>query len=81
MYCNAMAYGDVPLKRFVTGETRRLVYVSSSNAKAAPKSGVGFPHRAVYKYDESVFERLRAARTKSDSQEFERLKRQLTPWR
>ena len=81
MHCIAMAYGDRPLRRFITGQTRKLIYVSSSDADTAPKTGVGFPHCAVYKFDQALLEQLCAARTNGDSREFEKLKSQLTPWR
>ena len=64
MECIAMCYGDVPVRRFVTGRTARLTYITSSRKSANRFSGVGFPNGAVFEFDERVFEALCRAHEK-----------------
>ena len=79
MLCIAMCYGGEPVKRFVTGETARLVYVSSSRASPAKMSGVGFPKRAVFEFGEQQFSKLREAWDSGNHPQLERLVLELKP--
>lgn len=58
----AIAYGEKPLDRVATGETRNLIYVAAASTENAhaPRdfSGVGFPRESVYLFDAAVFEAL-----------------------
>lgn len=79
MLCIAMCYGDRPEQRFVTGKRGRLTYVSASMENSTTCSGVGFPNDAVFEFEQSLFEQLRAAWSKGDSGAISALKRSLRP--
>lgn len=81
MLCIAMCYGGEPVKRFATGETARLIYVSSSSANPAKMSGVGFPKSAVFEFGEQQFSKLREAWDSGNRSQMERLVLELKPLR
>ena len=79
MLCIAMCYGDKPERRFVTGQTTRLTYVSSSMQKTKTLSGVGFPKDAVLEFEETIFMKLIDAWKRGDSSALAEHKKALRP--
>lgn len=58
----ARAYGDEPLDRIATGRASGVTYILNpstiSSTGIEPNSGVGFPDRFVFRFDQSLWERL-----------------------
>lgn len=76
----ARAYGGEPLKRVAVHKFKGLTYISNplSLHESADQSGVGFPEKDVFLFDETAFQTLAEqweSNGKTDPQVWARLKR------
>ena len=80
--CIARAYNDEPIRRFVVGVYRKLVYISAVSPEDSlgigSKGAVGFPRDCIYEYEKSLFDGLCVAYRAGDVDNLGKLWGQLT---
>lgn len=69
--CLARAYGGEPLRRYVVGRNKRVVYIINPSVVDSSgiqgKAGVGFPPDCIFRFEKSLYDSLLEAYESGDS--------------